>query len=139
MYEHIETKDVKARKSYKCDWCGEEIKKGELHEYQTFVYDDELCHWRAHLACSRIASAIWDYADPYDGMGSDTFDANCAEVCREFICPDCPEWDKEYSECNKDDSYCLDRMDEFFKTHVMYATREGYYRIWRCKEKDEKI
>lgn len=136
MYETLEIKNVIARKQHKCDWCGKPISKGEEYERQKYKYDGEFCEWHAHLACSRVASAIWDYADPDEGMSSDEFDSTCADVCCEFICPDCPKWNKEYGECEDDLSYCLDRMDEFFKTHELYRwKREGYVTYWRCREK----
>jgi len=139
MYEHLETKNVIARKMHLCDWCNQAIAKGEEYERQKFKYDGRIDTWHAHLACSRVASAIWDYADPDDGMDSWEFDENCCEVCREFICPDCPEWNKEYGECEKDESYCIDRMDDFFKTHELYrAGRKGYGEIWKCREKGKR-
>ena len=134
MYQNLSHKDRIARKEHRCDWCNETIHKGEKYHYQTFIYDGVIHDWKSHLSCERIVSAIWDYIDPDDGMTDDEFSEGCADVCREFICPDCPEWSKEYGECEKDESYCLDRIDKFFETHEMYATREGYYRIWRCRE-----
>lgn len=136
MYEHLETKNVIARKQHKCDWCERVIEKGEEYERQKFKYDGEFCEWHAHLACSRVASAIWDYADPYDGMDSDQFDENCAEVCCRFICPDCENWNDEFHDCELDKSYCIDRMDEFFKTHELYrAERKSYFECWKCRER----
>ena len=70
-------------------------------------------------------------------MSSDEFDSTCADVCGEFICPDCPKWNKEYGECEDDLSYCIDRMDEFFKTHELYRwKREGCVAYWRCRERE---
>ena len=136
MYQNLTNKDVVARKEHQCDWCRQKISKGEKYNYQTFVFDGDFCEWHSHLACSRVASAIWDYCDPYDGMDSCGFDGGCADVCRDFICPDCLEWSKEYSECEKDESYCIDKMDEFFKTHELYQEkRDGWYRIWKCRPK----
>ena len=137
MYEHLETKNVIARKEHKCDWCEKLISKGEEYERQKFKYDGEFFEWHTHLACSRVASAIWDYADPDDGMDSDQFDEYCAEVCCRFICPDCENWNKEYGECEKDESYCIERMDEFFKSHELYrAERRGFYEFWKCRERE---
>lgn len=135
-YENIRHKDVVAKKRHTCDWCNRAIEKGETYHYEVFKYDGEFCEWHSHLACSRVVSAIWDYVDPDEGMDSDQFDEGCADVCREFICPDCEHFSKEYGECEKDESYCIDRMDEFFKTQELYATKDGYYRVWRCREKE---
>lgn len=135
MYEHLETKKVTARKQHKCDWCGKPISKGEEYERQKYKYDGEFCEWHAHLACSRVVSAIWDYADTDDGMSSDEFDGACADVCGEFICPNCENWNDEFHDCELDESYCIDRMDEFFKTHELYrAERNSYLECWKCRE-----
>ena len=135
MYQNLTHKDVVARKEHRCDWCGETIKKGEKYHYETFVFEGKVYDWHSHLSCSRVVSAIWDYVDPDYGMSEDDFQQGCADVCRDFICPDCSEWNKEYEECEKDESYCIDKMDEFFKTHELYPTRKDYWRIWRVREK----
>ena len=136
MYENLVIKDRIARKKHTCDLCGKIIDKGEKYEYQKFIYDGAFYEWRSHLACSRVSSAIWDYADPDEGMSSDEFDSTCADVCGVFICPDCPEWNKEYGDCEKDLSYCIDRMDEFFKTNELYrCQRKGCVTYWKCREK----
>lgn len=80
--------------------------------------------------------AYW--ADTDEGLGSDGFYEYGGEVCRQFVCPDCPKWNKEYEDCDDDDSLCIDRMDEFFKTHELYCTREGYYEVWRARKKEQK-
>ena len=72
-------------------------------------------------------------------MSEDQFQDGCQEVCQCFICPDCPNWNQEYDECDKDESYCIDRMDEFFKSHELYeAERKGYYEGWKCRAKGEQ-
>ena len=43
MYEHLETKNVIARKQHKCDWCGKPISKGEEYERQKYKYDGASC------------------------------------------------------------------------------------------------
>ena len=45
MYEHLETKNVIARKQHKCDWCGKPISKGEEYERQKYKYDGEFYEW----------------------------------------------------------------------------------------------
>ena len=134
--EVIEVRDRKARKSYRCDYCGEVIEKGEEYSYQKNIFDGTFYEWRTHLACSRVASAIWDYCDPDDGMSEQDFYDGCREVCRRFVCPDCEIWNEEFENCEMDKAYCVDKMDEFFNGHELYkAGREAYYEIWKCKEK----
>lgn len=138
MYENLGTVVRKARKPHKCDWCGRNIEKGEQYEYQKFVFDGDIYDWKTHLACSRVASAIWDYVDPDEGMTAEEFMEGCQEVCQRFICPDCQKWNKEYEECDYDESYCIDKMDKFFQTHELYEDRSirAYgYNVWKCREK----
>ena len=136
MVETIEHLNRKARKPYSCDYCGQTIEKGEVYDYYKGKFDGYLFDWHSHLSCQRVADAIWNYCDPDDGMDEDQFQDGCCEVCQRFICPDCEEWDKEYEECNKDESFCIDRMDEFFKDHELYkAERKGYYEVWKCRLK----
>lgn len=137
MYTNLTNKDVIARKEHQCDWCMQKIHKGEKYNYETFIFDGEFCDWHSHLACKRIVDNIWDYCDPYDGLDSWGFDGGCHDVCRDFICPDCADWSKEYG-CEKDESYCLDKMDEFFKTYELYPEkRNGWYQIWKFRKRQE--
>ena len=137
MTEVIEHRNRTARKPYVCDYCGEKIEKGEVYDFYKGKYDGRIFDWHSHLKCQRVADAIWDYCDPDEGMDEDQFQDGCQEVCQRFICPDCLEWDKEYEDCNKDESYCIDKMDEFFKTHELYKVgRKAYYEIWKCRCKD---
>ena len=141
MYENLGMVVRKARKPHKCDWCRQVIEKGEQYEYQKYVYDGKIYDWKTHLACSRVASAIWDYVEPDEGMTDDEFADGCQEVCQRFICPDCPKWNKEYEECEDDESYCIDKMDEFFQTHELYedrSMRTYRYNVWKCREKEKK-
>lgn len=39
-----------ARKQHRCEWCGEEIKKGEKH-YKFVGIHDGFCSWRMHSEC----------------------------------------------------------------------------------------
>ena len=136
-YIDLKRKDVKARKRHTCDWCGGHIEKCETYHYNAFIFDGDFCDWHSHLACNRIIHAIWDYVDPgAEGIDGTDFSEGCADVCRQFICPDCEHWNKDDEDCEKGELYCIDRMDEFFKTHELYRTREGYYEKWRCREKE---
>lgn len=139
MNTTLSIKARKARKPYKCDYCCEVIEKGEVYDDATYVYDNKIYNWRTHQRCSRVASAIWDYVDPDEGMSDQEFMDGCQDICRNFICPDCPEWNKEYDDCDKDLSYCIDRMDDFFKGHMLYkAGRINWTEVWKCKELPER-
>ena len=75
----IEQKSKVARKSHHCDYCGEIIEKGETYDYQKNIFDGIFYEWHIHLACSRVASAIWDYCDPDEGLSDQEFQDGCQD------------------------------------------------------------
>ena len=138
MIEILEQKIRTARKPHECCYCGGTIKEGEIYDWSKQIYDGQFYEWFSHMSCSRVASAIWDYADPDEGMSDQLFQDTCQEVCREFICPDCENWKGDLHDCEMDESFCIDKMDEFFKTNEIYfAGREAYAHIWKCRPKME--
>ena len=137
MNELLARKDRKARKDHMCDLCGETIKKGEVYEWSKSIYDGTIYEWFIHKKCGIVSDAIWDYVCPDEGMTGQQFCDGCQEVCQIFICPDCPKYDKETEECEDDVTYCIDKMAEFFETHVLYREGRDKYggEIWKCKER----
>ena len=82
-----------------------------------------------------------DYADPDKGMTEEDFYTACSEFCRTFICPDCKYADKEtYDElgCNRDESFCLDKIAEVFKHyHLRQVPRQSddWWKVWKLVPK----
>lgn len=140
MNETLDRKDRKAMKEHRCDLCGDWIRKGELYHWQKSIYDGTIYEWHEHMNCSEVCGAIWDYVDPDEGMDEDQFQDGCQEISQIFICPDCPKYNKEYEECEDDETFCIGRMAEFFKTHELFREgRDKYGReIWKCREKEKK-
>ena len=135
----LDKKDRKARKEHRCDYCGGKIKKGEIYDWSKHVYDGELYEWKCHKKCSLIVSEIWDYVDPDEGMSEDDFSEGCRDVCRCFVCPDCPKWNKEYEDCDEDESYCIDRLADFFEKNEIYRDgREMFAEVWKARLKETK-
>ena len=138
-YATLESKERKARKPHKCDYCDQTIEKGEVYDWSKHVYDGDLYEWKSHKKCSLIVSEIWDYVDPDEGMSENDFSEGCQEICQRFVCPDCPEWNKEYEECEKDETYCIDRLADFFRTNELYrAGRDRWNEVWKCRPREEK-
>lgn len=139
MNELLSKKDRKSRKDHKCDLCGKIIHKGETYTWSKNVYDGTIYEWHEHKNCSEVCGAIWDYVDPDEGMSDQDFHDGCQEICQIFVCPDCPRHNKEYEECEDDESYCINKMAEFFKTRRLYRDgRDKYGReIWKVKEVTE--
>lgn len=125
MTECLRQEERTARKDHTCDLCLCTIKKGEKYNHGTyknvFLFD-----WKTHKRCDFISLELWDLADPDEGMGSDEFFEACAEFCHVFVCPDCPQFDKEYKECNEDRGYCLDKIHALLQTHRLVRSRDKY-------------
>ena len=138
MTELIEQKQRKARIPHNCDYCGKPINRGEIYDWSKNIYDGTFFEWFAHQACTRVASAIWSYVDPDEGMTAEDFQEGCRDVCGEFICPGCKNYDKDAESCKIGKSFCVDKMDEFFITHRLYREKKPpYYELWRVKERED--
>ena len=138
MVEIISQKDRKARKTHTCSYCGDVIEVGEIYNHTVLKFDD-IYTWDAHLKCIFVATELWDYIDPVEGMTDDDFQDGCNKFCRTFICPDCKQWDKDADECEKDEPFCVQKIYEFLQTHDFVRVRnEHNYFVWKCipKKKD---
>lgn len=49
-----------ARKSYKCSWCGEEIKKGDKYYKYVIADDSELTVTKLHIECDEAATISFE-------------------------------------------------------------------------------
>lgn len=128
-----------ARKQHTCDYCGGIIKKGEKYNYSAYK-DDIFFDWKAHKRCDFVALELWDLVDPDLGMTADDFDEACGEFCHVFVCPDCPQFDKEYKECNDDRGFCFDKIHALLQTHRLVKIRDNC-RMFRFKvvQRDREI
>ncbi len=128
--------DRKARKPHICSYCGEIIEKGELYEYARLKADD-LYEWKNHKRCGFIASELWKYINPDDGMTADDFKYGCHAFSRRFICPDCPQFDRE-TDCKKDREYvCTEKIFDFLQTHELVRDDKTSW-VWKCIERKKK-
>lgn len=137
MLETLSTTTQRARKPHRCNYCCEKIEKGEMYRRSHNKFDGRIYDWLSHLHCAEIASAIWDFADPDEGMTETTFQDCVQQVMDELYCPaHCPKWDEDNG-CGKFDwSACLRKFAEFMKTHELVSERtELGMRAWRLREK----
>ena len=136
MPEILQEKERKARKPHVCDYCGKTIEKGEAYEWAKLKYEEIIYEWKNHKKCGFIASELWSYIDPDNGMTEEDFQEGCCEFCHAFVCPDCDQYDKEFEDCSKDESYCIDKIYGFLQAHELYKDRrEGWFDVWKCKDK----
>lgn len=133
MVETIYQQDRKARKPHTCDYCGDVIETGEVYNHATLKCDGEVYTWKAHSKCISIASDLWDFIDPLEGMTEDDFQYGCKDFCRTFICPDCTHWDID--DCDKDESFCVNEIYDFLQTHDFVHTGHGVYKCFPREDK----
>lgn len=122
MPDILSQKERTARKRHACCLCGGYIEKGEKYNWQKLKYDGLIYEWKEHKECSHIASEIWEYVDPDEGMTSEDFMEGAADVCQTFICPDCKDHAKEDRDCR----VCLHKLYDLFQTHTLQRSRNGY-------------
>lgn len=131
----IDTKR-KSRKSHICDYCGDVIQKGETYDYAKLKseYSEGIYEWKSHEKCSFIASQLWSYIDPDDGMTQEDFEEGCRDFCRVFLCPQCPDADNEVEECKLDKQYCIDKIYGHLQTHDLKCIKDkhGWTYTWKC-------
>lgn len=140
MIETIRKETRKARKRHRCDYCSGFIKPGEIYEYAVEKCD-ELYEWKTHKKCIEIASALWDYIDPDEGMTQEDFQYGCTEFCHTFICPECKHYEVDLDDCMENSGFCLDKIHGILQTNDLRAIRTkpgfiAYALVPREKETD---
>ena len=137
MIDIIEDRRKKSKKTHMCYYCGKTIEKGEEYEYQKSVCDGIISEFHTHIKCSEVASAIWDYVDPDEGMKEEDFRDGCHDVCSTFLCPDCEHWNRKEEGCEEGKLFCIDKMHKLFQTHELYMDkRKGFFTYWKCRRKE---
>lgn len=121
MPEILDQKERTARKQHTCCYCEGYIEKGEKYDWAKLAYDGLIYEWKAHKECSLIASEIWEYVDPDDGMTHEDFMEGAQDVCQTFICPECQDPDKETGRCR----VCLHKVHDLLQTHTLQRVRHG--------------
>ena len=123
----IRRKEVKARKPHYCDLCSAVIRKGELHEVQTNVFDGKPYTWRTHIHCQSLCGKIWNYVDPDEGMAGDEFCDAVQDLISTFYCPfNCDEYDRETGDCDRgfDADVCVKRFSQFMDTRELLPVKD---------------
>lgn len=118
MVELISTRYVrKARKNHKCNYCSKTIEVGESYKDGLCKDGIDIYHWKSCPKCGFFAHELWDYIDPDWGLDGDGLVDGMDNFLREFICPNCENWSKDYQECDEDNnSYeCKDKIYNILK------------------------
>lgn len=48
----LKSKVVKTKKWHPCDWCAEQIDKGDIAAYRVYIYEGDFNHGWMHPECS---------------------------------------------------------------------------------------
>jgi hypothetical protein len=118
MIEELKLQMPKARKDHTCDYCGKIISKGTVYDRAVLKFD-YIYEWKNHVECGFIASALWNFIDPDEGMRTEDFQEGCQLYCERFVCPHCDKYDKEIEGCSEDEVVCYDKVYERLKTHPL--------------------
>ena len=120
MSEVLMRRERTARKTHSCDYCGSPIIRGEVYSYAVLKHET-LYEWKSHLKCEVIASALWNYIDPDEGMSDEDFQEGCCDFCSAFICPDCGS----HSEggCEDDLEYCIDKIYDILQSNELVRVK----------------
>lgn len=127
MVETIKEEYRTARKSHICDYCLGEIKKGQVYNYAVNKLDGDVYTWKAHKECMHIATELWNYLDPLEGMTQEDFDEGCFNFCRTFVCPDCDRFCNDCGECLDDKRYCIDKIYDILQKYYLGRSEENPY------------
>ena len=82
--ETIRITKPKARKEYRCDWCGQTIKVGEVYGRQTLSNNGEIYEWKNHIRCSKIATKLRMFDECDEGLDDDHFQEWIGEEFKEL-------------------------------------------------------
>lgn len=136
MPETLQRKERTARKPHICSYCGGLIENGEVYDWEKLACDGEIYEWKSHKKCSYIASELWSYIDPDDGMTAEDFQDGCRDFCQEFICQGCEQYIEESERCSKNKLYCIDRVYDFLQTYELHKNRRyGWFEVRKRREK----
>lgn len=150
MPELIAAKYRKARKGHKCNYCCGNIEPGEKYRYY-FLKDGDTYSWYSHLHCDFIVNQLYEYIDPlYEGIDDNTFDAGLDNFIKEFICPDCYNYDLELEECGSQvfsPENCLTKVTNYLREHELIEERKDIAQpksiwnpvIWKVKKRKNYI
>lgn len=121
----------KAKKFYKCDLCGELIAPKQSH-YYAFVKDrgkTKSIRWHKH--CNLIAAQ----SPSFHMLTEEDFSNLCKSLCKEYVCPKCKCYNVETEKCHIHADYCIDKLYEFFRSHLIILVDNKL----KCVERGEKI
>ena len=139
MPDILNQKERKARKPHYCSYCGEIIKKGETYDWCKLVQEGTMYEWKSHKDCSMVASELWEFIDPDEGMTEYDFEEGCRAFCDTFICPGCRNY-QEDGECISDNYYCLDKIVKVLKKYELKRVKDehGWTHSFELFERCEK-
>ncbi|KAK9680599.1 YopX protein [Popillia japonica] len=89
------------------NYCYGTILPGETYSYATLKDGGEIYEWKSHEKCGTVASELWDYIDPCEGMTAEDFQEGCREFCIAFMI----DQNEGYPDWFNDSAKCAEKMD----------------------------
>ena len=71
-----------SKKAYRCEWCGEEIKRGERHYKMAGMWEGDFQKYRMHAECAEAM-----FCETYYGGGFSPFENDRPEIVVEIGSP----------------------------------------------------
>lgn len=71
--EQLSSKELKAKKVHRCNYCTCEIAKGETYLRSVHKNEGQVYTWKAHKSCQQIASDMNMFDNADDGVTQDYF------------------------------------------------------------------
>lgn len=108
MMDFYNAKIQTARKTHKCEMCGQDIKPGEQYSYESGMWDGDFFVRKLHIGCNNILSEYCREIDnefDYDSITEYWMEHYCANCEHRF--PLC----KPDSKCGSNTETCPDRRN----------------------------
>ena len=120
MITILKNKYRKSNKIHKCNFCGQDIVKGELYLDKTIKWQKKLYSFKSHVSCEYIATKLAEVCQTHVELSDDIFHEMCQDYCQKFVCPRCRFIDI-YDECTLDNSYmdCMDKILDSLKRYKL--------------------
>lgn len=85
------SKEVKAAKDHKCNFCCEKIRQGETYITSTHKQDGTIYDWKTHKHCSDIATRLKMYDDCDEGLTEEGFQETIHGVHDDLLIKQLPQ------------------------------------------------
>ena len=76
---------ITGRNTIMKNYCGETIEAGSPYTREFLVNGGEHYEWLMHNECEKVASEIWEFVYPWDGMTDDDYQEGVRNLFECFL------------------------------------------------------